>query len=108
MDEQFITPFLIFQAVSGPGDCFQPGGLNLASTQSASSISTVFDALQGVLDGFERLRHEGAFFEGLRCALRGGGVIGGISDLGFASDGFLTLKSGETMEVSIADKTNAC
>src|ERR1700730_4176467 len=74
-----ILLFLIFEAIRRPGESFEAGGFNWASTYKARSVGAVFKTAQSILNLFQRLRHNSAFFEYLRCALGCRGVIGRVS-----------------------------
>ncbi len=45
----FVLLLLVLQAIRRPGNSFQAGGFNLASTCNALAIGAVFDTMQGVL-----------------------------------------------------------
>src|SRR6202171_4209297 len=79
-----VAPLLILQAVFRPRNSFESRRLNVATAVQALAVRARFDPAQGVLDLEQRPRRNGAFLQGLGYALRGGGVIDGIPDLGFA------------------------
>src|SRR6266404_160828 len=69
----FVLLLLVLQAIWRPGNSFQAGGFNLASTCNALAISAVVDTVQGVLHLYQRPRRYGVFLKRFRCALGGGG-----------------------------------
>jgi hypothetical protein len=80
----FVLLFLVLQAIYRPWNSLQAWRLDLASTRGALAVGAVCNPFQGILHFSQSLRCEGIFLQGLRRALRGGGVISRISDSRFS------------------------
>jgi len=69
-------PYLMLQAVGGPGDGRQPGRGDGTSADDALAVGAVGDPFQRVLHLLERLRFQSYFFQGFGGTLLRGGVVG--------------------------------